>query len=63
MQQEEADYIVEDLRSVSAEWKEDGSGLILTIQAEEVEKGEGKGISELAQQIQRENDPTANSHA
>ncbi|CDS01654.1 related to HOR2-DL-glycerol phosphatase [Sporisorium scitamineum] len=64
MQQEQADYIVEDLRSVTnAQWKEDGSGLILTIQAEEPEKGEAKGISELAKQIQLENDPTANGHA
>lgn len=61
---EQPDFIVEDLRSVTnAQWKEDGSGLILTIQAEEPEKGEAKGISELAKQIQLQNDPTANGHA
>lgn len=63
MQQEGADFIVEDLRSVSAQWKQDGTGLVLTIQAEEPEKGEAKGISELAQQIQKANDPAANGHA
>lgn len=65
MQDEEPDYIVEDLRSVKAEWKQDGTGLKLTIEAEEPEKGEAKGISALAQQIQHDNDPTlkANGHA
>ncbi|KIS68938.1 uncharacterized protein UMAG_02923 [Mycosarcoma maydis] len=63
MQQEGADYIVEDLRSVQAKWKHDGSGLVLTIQAEQPEKGEAKGISELAKQIQLQNDPTSNTHA
>ncbi|KAJ9479410.1 2-deoxyglucose-6-phosphate phosphatase 1 [Pseudozyma hubeiensis] len=60
MQQEGADYIVEDLRSVKAEWKQDGSALVLTIQAEE--EHEAKGISELAKQIQKDNDPTVNGH-
>ncbi|GAC97497.1 hypothetical protein PHSY_005083 [Pseudozyma hubeiensis SY62] len=60
MQEEGADYIVEDLRSVKAEWKQDGSALVLTIQAEE--EHEAKGISELAKQIQKDNDPTANGH-
>ncbi|SNX83778.1 related to HOR2 - DL-glycerol phosphatase [Melanopsichium pennsylvanicum] len=55
MQQEGADYIVEDLRSVKAQWKQDGSGLILTIQVEEPEKGEAKGISSLAIQLQKDN--------
>ncbi|SOV08956.1 related to HOR2 - DL-glycerol phosphatase [Ustilago sp. UG-2017a] len=65
MQDEGPDFIVEDLRSVKAEWKEDGTGLKLTIEAEEPEKGEAKGISELSQQIQHDNDPTvkANGHA
>ncbi|EST05211.1 HAD-like domain protein [Kalmanozyma brasiliensis GHG001] len=58
MHKEGADYIVEDLRSVEAKWKEDGSGLVLTIRAEEPEKGEAKGISALPKQIQAENDPT-----
>ncbi|KAI3482261.1 hypothetical protein L1887_55094 [Cichorium endivia] len=55
----------QDLRSVSAEWKQDGSALVLTITAEEPEKGEAKGISPLAQQIQHQNDPAAkaNGHA
>ncbi|SPO24445.1 related to HOR2 - DL-glycerol phosphatase [Ustilago trichophora] len=61
MQKEEADFIVEDLRSVSAKWKQDGTGLILTIHAEEPEKGEAKGISTLALQIQKENDPKINA--
>ncbi|KAJ1026826.1 hypothetical protein NDA16_002123 [Ustilago loliicola] len=65
MQDEGPDFIVEDLRSVKAEWKEDGTGLKLTIEAEEPEKGEAKGISALAQQIQHDNDPIvkANGHA
>ena len=62
MHAEHPDYIVEDLRSVSAAWKEDGSGLVLTIQAEEPEKGEAKGISPLAQQIQHDNQPKVNGH-
>lgn len=65
MMLEEPDFIVEDLRSVSAQWKQDGSALVLTITAEEPEKGEAKGISPLAQQIQHQNDPAAkaNGHA
>lgn len=64
MVDEGADFIVEDLRSVSAQWNEQATGLILTIQAEEPEKGEAKGISPLAKQIQKENDPasSANGH-
>lgn len=58
MHAEGADFIVEDLRSVDAKWKHDGSGLVLTIKAEEPEKGEAKGISPLAKQIQADNDPT-----
>ncbi|KAN0065821.1 DL-glycerol-3-phosphatase [Thecaphora frezii] len=59
MQIEGADFIVEDLRSVSARWNDKGDGLILTIQAEEPEKGEAKGISPLANHIRKENDPHA----
>ncbi|PWN54356.1 HAD-like protein [Violaceomyces palustris] len=44
-----ADFVVEDLRSVSAEWI-DGR-IKLTIQCEEREKGESKGISPLAKAI------------
>ncbi|PWY99447.1 HAD-like protein [Testicularia cyperi] len=55
---ENPDFIVEDLRSVSAHWKPDGSGLILTINAEEPNIGEAKGISPLAQQIQNQNQPS-----
>lgn len=61
MQDEQPDFIVEDLRSVQAEWKQDGTGLILTIHAEEPEKGEAKGISQLAQQIQHDNQPPSSS--
>ncbi|EPQ29847.1 uncharacterized protein PFL1_02520 [Pseudozyma flocculosa PF-1] len=59
MQAEGADLIVEDLRSVAARWSDDGQRIILTIQAEEPEKGEAKGISALANHIRKENDPTA----
>lgn len=62
MQLEEPDFIVEDLRSVKAQWKEDGTGMVLTIEAEEPEKGEAKGVSELAKQIQMENDPAAKAN-
>lgn len=63
--QENPDYIVEDLRSLTAHWKPDGSALILTIHAEQPELGEANGISPLALQIQQDNDPAAklNGHA